>query len=146
MCVWVMKMASKSAGANPRACRPRVIRRQEMPASTKRCVSPQEMTSAFPEEPLARVCNVVKLRYLAIPDRGISNARGEGDESRQPPSRALIVSISGDELSADIGFQIDVGFFHGLDVRTQCLQFGDNVLIAPLDVVNLGDLTAPLGG
>ena len=37
-----------------------VMRRQEMPASTSRWVVPQENSSAFPEEPLARVCRVVK--------------------------------------------------------------------------------------
>ena len=37
-----------------------VMRRQEMPASTRRWVEPQDNSSAFPEEPLASVCTVVK--------------------------------------------------------------------------------------
>ena len=58
--VWVIRIAVRSAGVNPSSFRAAVIRRQEIPASISRWVSPQESTAAFPEEPLASVCTVVK--------------------------------------------------------------------------------------
>ena len=58
--VWVIRIAVRSAGVSPSSFRAAVIRRQEIPASISRWVSPQESTAAFPEEPLASVCTVVK--------------------------------------------------------------------------------------
>ena len=58
--VWVMSRALTSSKPSPRAARQVVMRRQEMPASTSRWVEPWETSSALPEEPLARVCMVVK--------------------------------------------------------------------------------------
>ena len=58
--VWVMRTAVKSRGVRPSSPSAPVIRRQEIPASTSRCVLPRQSSRALPEEPLARVCSVVK--------------------------------------------------------------------------------------
>lgn len=58
--VWVIKIASSSAEDNSSAFSAAVMRRQEMPASIRNEAPSQESRAALPEEPLARVCTVVK--------------------------------------------------------------------------------------
>ena len=71
--VWVIKTAVRSASPSSRS--PASTRRQEMPASTSSRTSPQESTSAFPEDPLARVCTVVK-SPTSFPKLKRARARG----------------------------------------------------------------------
>ena len=55
---WVIKMPDSSSGSMPSSRSPVVMRRAEMPASSKTWVAPQEMTAALPLEPLAKVVNL----------------------------------------------------------------------------------------
>jgi len=60
------------------------MRRQEIPASTNAWEVPEETSSAFPEEPLAKVCTVVK-KDTSLCKK--APARENVDSGRHPPQR-----------------------------------------------------------
>ena len=90
-------MAVRSAGVRPSSSRDLVMRRQEIPASTSRWVEPQESSSAFPEEPLASVCRVVKYKTSLEQDQIKKQASARG-----MPTNVAIPSSGRQTVKTDV--------------------------------------------
>lgn len=140
-----MKIAVRFARSIEMLCNPIAMRRQEMPASRRRCVSPQESNAAFPEEPLARVYTVAKMRYLALQ----CLEKSVGKLARKAYSPTVIKQGSRPSFGlANICGRERRLVLHldGLNISTESLQLFDDVFIAAFDIVDLTDLALALGG
>ena len=109
------------------------MRRQEMPASTSRCVFSQESSSALPEEPLASVCMVINVSFLAI--------------NRLPPQTANSLRRKAYVLSADVslGLLRLRNLLHP-DIGAQLAELAHQILVATLDILYLRQLRFALSG
>ena len=82
LCSWVTHTASTSRRDRSSAPSAALMRRQEMPASTRIWVPPADRSRQLPSDPLAMVCRVIK---VYVPRRISPAPHGMGPGGDSPP-------------------------------------------------------------
>ena len=118
---------------SPSCKSPALMRRVEIPASSSRCTPPSDSSRQFPSEPLASVCMVINVSFLAI--------------NRLPPQTANSLRRKAYVLSADVslGLLRLRNLLHP-DIGAQLAELAHQILVATLDILYLRQLRFALSG